>query len=91
MNAFSMFCTVWWPCDALTTPECACTGMVLLYFQPQGLVQYVPSVSNACLQPFQILEVSMCREVCKFVEVLLSFEVSLQRMSSSGGRITDLS
>ena len=33
----------------------------------------------------------MCREVCKFVEVLLSFEVSLQRMSSSGGRITDLS
>ncbi|CAL8464708.1 g4243 [Coccomyxa elongata] len=31
-------------------------GMVLLYFQPQGLVQYVPSVSNACLQPFQILE-----------------------------------
>lgn len=37
--------------------SCVCIGMVLLFFQQEGLMQYVPSISNACLQPYQILEV----------------------------------
>ena len=30
---------------------------ILMYFQPEGLSELVPSISTACLQPHKILQV----------------------------------
>ena len=51
---------------------------VLLYLQPEALRGIVPSISDACLQPYQILQ------VCIFVSHIIDLTAILCSRSQGG-------
>lgn len=59
----------------VVTPNSANAANCLLYFQPEALRGLVPSISEACLQPYQVIQVtphsSLISFACQIIRLSL--------------------